>query len=218
MVAIEGELRPKILAKGVVCAVAGEAVRDVYFPLGGVIARAWSAADGTRFTTSLVGWESALGITGALGPRRALGAGVVRLPGPFVVMPAGRLRELVERHPPLRDIVIRAMETGWAEAEQMTYCHANHHAARRLCRLLLQCADRTDAREILLTQDDLAEMIGVRRTTATLFARHLRERGIIRYSRGRIVIADRPALEACSCECYELSRPATLEERVGFQD
>jgi len=84
------------------------------------------------------------------------------------------------------------------------------HGSSRLCRWLLQCADRIGSEQLLLTQEFLAEMLGVRRTTVTLLAQELQKRCILRYSRGRITIIDRAALEACACECYKLIRKVSL--------
>ena len=93
-----------------------------------------------------------------------------------------------------------------AKAQQNAACNAIHDGSSRLCRWLLQCADRTGSEQMLLTQELLAEMLGVRRTTVTLLAQELQKRGILRYSRGRITILDRAALEGCACECYEVIR------------
>jgi CRP-like cAMP-binding protein len=86
-----------------------------------------------------------------------------------------------------------------------------------LCRWLLQCADRTGSEQLLLTQEFLAEMLGVRRTTVTLLAQELQKRGIVRYSRGRITLLDRPALEGCACECYGAVKHESLAQRVGIK-
>jgi CRP-like cAMP-binding protein len=85
-----------------------------------------------------------------------------------------------------------------------------------LCRWLLQCADRTGSEQLLLTQEFLAEMLGVRRTTVTLLAQELQKRGIVRYSRGRIAILDRSSLEALACECYAAIKHENLSQRIGF--
>ena len=74
----------------------------------------------------------------------------------------------------------------------------------RLCRWLLQCADRAGRDELPLTQDSLAQMLGIRRTTVTLLARSMQVRGLITYRRGRILILDRDGLEECACECYDI--------------
>jgi hypothetical protein len=113
--------------------------------------------------------------------------------------------ELVTRHSAaLGELIFDYIETLWAEAQQNAACNAIHDGSSRLCRWLLQCADRIGSEQLLLTQEFLAEMLGVRRTTVTLLAQELQKRGILRYSRGRITILDRAALEALACDCYEV--------------
>jgi CRP-like cAMP-binding protein len=113
--------------------------------------------------------------------------------------------------------VLRYTEMLWAEAQQNAACNAIHDGYSRLCRWLLQCADRTGSEQLLLTQEFLAEMLGVRRTTVTLLAQELQKRGILRYSRGRITILDRAELEACACECYGAVKHDTLSQRIGIK-
>ena len=94
------------------------------------------------------------------------------------------------------------IETLWAEAQQICACNAAHEGAMRLARWLLQCADRIGTEQMTLTQEFLGEMLGIRRTRVTLLAQHLQDKGIIKYSRGKIAIIDRAALESCACGCY----------------
>jgi len=117
-----------------------------------------------------------------------------------------RFEATTSRSAELRELIFTYTETLWAKAQQNAACNAIHDGSSRLCRWLLQCADRTGSERMLLTQEFLAEMLGVRRTTVTLLAQELQKRGILRYSRGRITILDRAALEECACECYEVIR------------
>ena len=115
----------------------------------------------------------------------------------------------------LRELIFAYIETLWAEAQQNAACNAIHDCSSRLCRWLLQCADRTGSDRVLLTQEFLAEMLGVRRTTVTLLAQELQKRGILRYSRGRITILDRAALEGGACDCYEVIRKLSTGSPVN---
>src|SRR5262249_26552145 len=99
-------------------------------------------------------------------------------------------------------LVQQYIETLWAEAQQICACNATHEGETRLARWLLQCADRTGTEQSTVTQESLGEMLGIRRTTVTLLAQHLQDRGIIKYSRGKIAIVDRAVLESCACGCY----------------
>lgn len=102
----------------------------------------------------------------------------------------------------LRDLIVRYTEMLWSEAQQNAACNAIHDGSSRLCRWLLQCVDRTGSDQLPLTQESLAEMLGMRRTTVTLLAQQLQNRGILRYSRGRITVLDRAALKKYACGCY----------------
>ena len=98
-----------------------------------------------------------------------------------------------------------------AEAQQNAACNAVHDGSSRLCRWLLHCADRTGSDQLLLTQDFLAGMLGIRRTTVTLLAQEVQKRGVVRYGRGRITILDRRGMEACACECYQAVKKLSLK-------
>jgi CRP-like cAMP-binding protein len=92
-----------------------------------------------------------------------------------------------------------------------------HDAAARLCRSLLQSADRAGSDHLTLTQESLAIALGVRRTSVTLLAQTLQKKGVIKYSRGVIQILDRSRLEACACECYRVMRDESLSAAIGVR-
>jgi CRP-like cAMP-binding protein len=114
-------------------------------------------------------------------------------------------------------MISQCTEMLWAEAQQIATCNAIHDAASRLCRWLLQSADRTGSSELPLTQELLSEMLGVRRTTVTLLAQVLQNKGFIRYSREKLTILDRRGLEGCACECYGVTRHESLSRRIGIR-
>src|SRR5262249_48129369 len=140
------------------------------------------------------------------GPCVSFTRAVVQIGGNFLVISAPRFEAAASRSAELRELIFTYIETLWAEAQQNAACKAIHDGSSRLCRWLFQCADRTGSEQVLLTQEFLAGMLGVRRTTVTLLAQELQRRDILRYSRGRITILDRAALEACACECYKVIR------------
>ncbi len=113
------------------------------------------------------------------------------------------------------DLITRYTEVLWAEAQQLAACDAVHEAPAWLCRWLLQCADRIGSDQLPLTQELIAQMLGVRRTTITLLARSLQQRGLIKYARGKITILDRKALEHCACECYDVLQQEKLPFKIG---
>jgi CRP-like cAMP-binding protein len=214
---LEPDLRQLTLPQGVVCYGAGDPIDQVYFPLTGMISQLITTGDGDMVETSSTGREGAVGLQCGLGPRLSFTRVTVQIPGKFSAISAARFEHAASRSPALHDLITRYTETLWAEAQQNAACNAIHDGASRLCRWLLQCADRTGSEQLLLTQEFLAEMLGVRRTTVTLLAQELQKRGIVRYSRGRITILDRPALESHACECYATVKHENLSQRIGVR-
>jgi CRP-like cAMP-binding protein len=212
---LEPDLRQLTLPQGVVCYGAGDPIDQVYFPQTGMISLLITTGDGDMVETAATGREGAVGLQCGLGPRLSFTRAMVQIPGRFAAISAARFEHAVSRNTALRDLITRYTETLWAEAQQNAACNAIHDGASRLCRWLLQCADRIGSDQLLLTQEFLAEMLGVRRTTVTLLAQELQKRGIVRYSRGRITILDRPSLEASACECYEAIKQENVSQRIG---
>jgi CRP-like cAMP-binding protein len=203
---LEPDLRQVTLPQGVVCFGAGDPIDQVYFPRTGMISLFVTTGDGDMIQTSSVGCEGAVGVQCGNGPCLSFTRAIVQIGGNFWVISAPRFEVATSRSAELRELIFAYIETLWAEAQQNAACNAIHDGSSRLCRWLLQCADRTGSDQVLLTQEFLAEMLGVRRTTVTLLAQELQKRGILRYSRGRITILDRAALEGCACDCYEVIR------------
>jgi CRP-like cAMP-binding protein len=214
---LEPDLRQLTLPQGVVCYGAGEPIDQVYFPHTGMISLLVTTGDGDMVETASTGREGAVGLHCGFGPRLSFTRATVQIPGRFSTIAAARFEHAVSRSAVLGDLVLRYTEMVWAEAQQNAACNAIHDGSSRLCRWLLQCADRTGSEQLLLTQEFLAEMLGVRRTTVTLLAQELQKRGILRYSRGRITILDRAALESCACECYGAVKHDNLSQRIGIK-
>jgi CRP-like cAMP-binding protein len=139
----------------------------------------------------------------------------VQIAGDFATIAAVRFNRLASNGAPIRDLIFRYTEVLWSEAQQSAACNAVHAGSPRLCRWLLQTADRIGSNHIPLTQEYLAGMLGVRRTTVTLLAQELQTLDVIKYSRGRIHITDRGALEASACECYQAIKQNSLALMVS---
>jgi CRP-like cAMP-binding protein len=214
---LEPDLRQVALAQNVLCFGPGDPVDQVYFPLTGMISLLVATGEGEMVETTSIGRDGAVGLQAGLGARTSFTRATVQIPGKFSVISANRLEQVASRSAPLRDLIVRYIETLWAEAQQNAACNAIHDGSSRLCRWLLQCADRIGSDQLPLTQEFLAEMLGVRRTTVTLLAQELQRRGIVRYSRGHITILDRPGLEAIACECYDTIRRESLSVKIGVR-
>ncbi|OYX33094.1 MAG: Crp/Fnr family transcriptional regulator, partial [Caulobacterales bacterium 32-69-10] len=146
--------------------------------------------------------ESAVGLVAALTPISAFSRVIGQARGTASRIDAVRLRALAHSSPVLRDVIVRHCDALLASAQQSVACNALHDVEERFCRWLLTCQDRTSEEELSLTQEFLAMMLGVQRTTVSQVASMLQGDGLIRYQRGRMVIVNRPGLERRACECY----------------
>jgi CRP-like cAMP-binding protein len=190
------------LPRGHICFAPGDVIQRVYFPTSGLISLVVSTEKGEFAEAGMVGREGAVGLQSALGPRISYTRTIVQVAGMSYSIAADALREAIHRSEEAQALVIHYNEMLLAEAQQLAACNAVHDASSRLARWLLQCADRIGSERLPLTQEFLGEMLGVKRTSVTLLAQNLHARGMIKYSRGRITIADRTALESWACECY----------------
>ena len=191
------------LEQGLVLIEAGDEVDYVYFPHFGMISLLAVLKDGKGIETATVGREGVVGAMAGLGLYRSLVRVVVQLPIGVTRISATQFRKAASGSDAVRDLCIHYNEVLLSQARVTAACNAVHVIERRFCRWLLQSADRAGSSTISLTQDFLAEMLGVRRTSVTGVASKIQKSGTIKYSRGVIKILDRPALEKMSCECYQ---------------
>jgi CRP-like cAMP-binding protein len=195
----------------------GARIDKIYFPQSGMISLLVVAKDGGAVETATIGREGALGLHAALGQRLSFTRATTQVAGQFSIIRASALGHLVQDHAPMRDMITRYTEVLWTEAQQLAACNAAHEASARLCRWLLQTSDRIGSQTVPLTQELIAQMLGVRRTTVTLIAQSLQAQGVIKYMRGRISILDREKLEHCACECYAVMQQEKLPLKIGVK-
>jgi CRP-like cAMP-binding protein len=206
---IQPWLSATALKQGTLLQEAGEPVESVYFPNSGMLSLLSVMTDGTAIELAMVGREGVAGAMAGVGLNRAISRTVVQLPGHGSRISAQHFRNAVGQSNSLKDLIIRHNEGLLAQVQYTAACNSLHTVEARLCRWILQTRDRADSDEIPLTQEFLAEMLGVRRTTVTIVAQTLQKAGLIRYRRGHVNIVDRAALEKSSCECYQSIRAKT---------
>lgn len=182
-----------------------ESIRHAYFPLSGAVSIVTVLRDGGSVEAGVIGNEGVVGIPLVLGVdiepnRRAQ----VQIAGSGMRLKASVLKDEFKRGERLHDLLLRYLHAFITQLSQTAACNRMHRLEERLARWLLTCQDRLRSDELQLTQEFIAEMLGVRRAGVSVAATQLEQRGLIRHKRGYIHVYDRPGLEAASCECYEV--------------
>ena len=199
---LSGRLSPATLEKGALLYEPGDMIDTVYFPDDCVISLMTLMESGAAIESATIGREGALGLMAAVSPRQSLSRAIVQVGGRARRISAPHLHRAWEQSAQIRDLIDRHNEALFAHAIHSVACNALHSVEARFCRWLLSCHDRIDSNTVSLTQEFLADMLGVQRTTVTVVARALQAAGLIRYRRGVVDILDRAGLEAIACECY----------------
>lgn len=189
----------------------GAPLKHVYFPHSGVICLMTSMPSGVA-EMATIGCEGFMGFETVLGAQTAANRALVQIAGSASRVPVAALRAAMERVPAIRDPLLRYVRFFLIQALQSVACSALHEVDARCAQWLLRAQDRGgEAHALNLTQEFLAEMLGVQRPSVTIVARSLQKAGLIRYSRGVIEIVDRKGLEDAACECYGIVRRALDE-------
>jgi len=178
-------------------------IRQVYFPLKGMLSLLAVLKGGKAIETATVGREGVVNAMCGLGLRTSGVRVVVQLPSDVASISAHHFAEAAARSAAIRNMCINYNEVLLTQARVTAACNATHPVEERFCRWLLQSSDRAESNTINLTHELLSEMLGVRRTSITQVAQKIQDTGAIRYARGVIEILDRPLLLSLSCECYQ---------------
>jgi len=181
-------------------------IDHVYFPIDGVASLVLTMEDGSSVEVGTIGNEGMVGFPIVLGDGYAPSTVYVQVPGTALKMKASLLRTELARSPTLKAIALRYVHAFFNQVAQSAACAHLHKVEQRCCRWLLMTRGRMPSDEFLLTQEFLGMMLGVQRTSVSLTMNALQTAGIIHYSRGRVTILNRQALQDQTCECYEISR------------
>ncbi|MBL8771894.1 MAG: Crp/Fnr family transcriptional regulator [Phenylobacterium sp.] len=200
---LEPHLEPVRLERGQVLFEPGDDVATTHFPCHRTMASLLVVTrDGREVEAATIGREGAVGGIVSEGHKPAFGRAVVQIGGEALAIPTSHLEAAKTGSPRFGDLFSRYADALLAQMMQSVACNALHSAEERASRWLLATHDRAGDRMIQLTQESLAEMLGLQRTTVTAVTAGLQARGLIRTHRGRVEIVDRPGLERASCECY----------------
>lgn len=181
-------------------------IRHAYFPLNGEHSVLAAMEDGAAVEVGTVGYEGMSTVDLLLGSKHAIETTVCQIPGAALRMQADTFQQMVTGDTELRRIALRYMQAYLSQVSQSVACNRLHHLEARMARWLLMSHDRVHQDEFILTQEYLAIMLGVQRPSVSLAASTLQRAGVIEYRRGKVKVLDRTALEAVSCECYNVVR------------
>jgi CRP-like cAMP-binding protein len=181
-------------------------IKYVFFPENGVITKVVSTADGAKVEVGVVGKEGMTGTFIFMGSNTSPFRDVVQIPGKARRVEAPVFQAEVKRNWAWTDLLLRYSQAVVCMVSQSAACNCLHTVEKRCCRWLLMAHDRMESDEFPLTQESIAQMLGVHRQSITEVARSLSRLGLIRYQWGKVTILDRHGLEAAACECYQLIR------------
>lgn len=191
-----------VLSVGKVLYEPGCSAPYVYFPTAGVVSLCYLTADGACDEIAVVGREGVVGVALFMEGQSDPGTAVVQSAGRAYRISACAIRGEFERSAAVMHVLLRYVLALGSQVAQTSVCNRHHPVSQRLCRRLLQGADRQHDGDLVITQEHLAGLLGVRRETITMEAHKLQQAGCIRYRRGHIVVLDRTGLEQRACECY----------------
>jgi CRP-like cAMP-binding protein len=182
----------------------GRTLSHVYFPTTAIVSLLYVMEDGASAEIAVVGHEGVVGISLFMGGESTPSRAVVQSAGGGWRLRADAVKKEFERAGPVMHLLLRYTQALITQMSQTAVCNRHHSLDRQLCRWLLLSLDRLDGTELVMTQELIANMLGVRREGVTEAAGNLQNAGLIRYSRGHITVLDRVGLEKRTCECYSV--------------
>jgi CRP-like cAMP-binding protein len=187
----------------------GNEQRYIYFPIDSIVSLLYVMQNGASAEIAVVGNEGAIGVSLFMGGETTSSRAVVQSAGVAYQLSSRRLKEEFNRHGQMLHLLLRYTQSLITQMAQTAVCNRHHSVDQQLCRWLLLSLDRLSGMRLNMTQELIANMLGVRREGVTAAAGKLQRLGVIRYERGHITVLDRPRLEKLSCECYGVVKQET---------
>jgi CRP-like cAMP-binding protein len=197
------------LALGEVLHESGCVLHHVYFPTDSIVSLLYVMECGASAEISVVGNEGLVGIALFMGGETTPSRAIVQSAGHAYRLEAQHLKDEFHRHGEMLLLMLRYTQSLITQMAQTAVCNRHHSIDQQLCRWLLLSLDRLPDNHLVMTQELIANMLGVRREGVTEAAGKLQKEGVIEYARGRITVLDRPKLETLSCECYTVVKKET---------
>ena len=197
-------LREVKLAVGQEIEFPGKPINNLIFIESGIGSMTTTFRDGSQVEVGMFGFESVMGVSVLMGTKRSLNRVYTQLEGHGFAATVEAAKAEFERCGKFHDLILRYVQAQLTQTAQSAGCNAKHEVGQRLARWLLVCSDRAGRRTIHLSQELLADMLGVTRSSVAVAAHRLKEQGLIDYRREEIYIPDTKALELKACECYSV--------------
>ena len=202
-------LQIEVLPLGMVLYESGDMLRHIYFPTDSIVSLLYVMEDGASAEIAVVGNDGAIGVALFMGGETTTNRAIVQSAGSAYRLTGSRLKLEFERHGEMLHILLRYTQALITQMAQTAVCNRHHSVDQQLCRWLLLSLDRLSSNQLVMTQELIANMLGVRREGVTEAAGKLQKLGVIDYRRGHITVLDRPTLEQLSCECYAVVKKET---------
>ena len=187
----------------------GDTLRYVYFPIDAIVSLLYVMESGASAEISVVGNEGIIGVALFMGGESTTSRAIVQSEGQAYRLKSQYLKDEFNQHGDLMQLMLRYTQALLTQMAQTAVCNRHHSIEQQLCRWLLLSLDRLPDNKLVMTQELIANMLGVRREGVTDAAGKLQKLGVIEYSRGHITVVDRPKLEELSCECYAVIKKET---------
>lgn len=205
-VRLSPQLKLVQLPLGKVLYESGTQMRDVCFPTTSIVSLLYVMEDGSSAEIAVVGKDGIVGVSLFMGGETTPSRAVVQSAGWGYQMKGQVLKDEFFRAGPMQDLLLRYTQSLLTQMAQTAVCNRHHSLDQQLCRWLLLSLDRLPSNQLVMTQELIANMLGVRREGVTEAAGNLQREGLIEYKRGHILVLDRPGLEKRVCECYSVVR------------
>src|ERR1700730_9940826 len=187
----------------------GDPLQHVYFPVDAIVSLLYVMENGSSAEISVVGNEGLIGIALFMGGETTPSRAIVQSAGFAYRLPAQQIKDEFHRNGEAQLLLLRYTQALITQMAQTAVCNRHHSVDQQLCRWLLLSLDRLASNQLVMTQELIANMLGVRREGVTEAAGKLQKLGVMRYSRGRITVLNRPELERLCCECYSVVKRET---------
>jgi CRP-like cAMP-binding protein len=209
-------LQPVSMPLGMVLYEPSDVLRHVYFPTDCIVSLLYVMENGDSAEISVVGNEGLVGVALFMGGESTPSRAIVQSKGSAFRLTSRRLKDEFRRHGQMQLLLLRYTQSLLTQMAQTAVCNRLHSVDQQLCRWLLLFHDRLSSNQLSMTQELIANMLGVRREGVAIAAAKLQKLGVIRYSRGVVTILDRQQLEHLCCECYAVVKRETDRLRARF--